>query len=345
MHFTNVFSLIVLLVLPRGIDCQACLNSETYRKEIFGVEDQVVAPRSCSWIRFKEARRTVQCQDPDVVQNCPQTCGVCCDDDPSYIFDTNFDLKVSCSWIVRNPGRIDKRRSTYCEIPEIFENDVNIRDACPNSCNMCLSQVTLSPTVSSYPSLSQAPSKSPTKSPTVRPTYFPTKNPTKNPTDFPTRDPTKNPTDFPTRAPSRRPTVDPTSSPSASPTSIPSSTPTNWCEDDPDYVFRMDFNNFPVKCEWLTLSNKNKRKAKYCSRAAIKSACKNACDFCTCQDNWDFRFPLKFIGGVKKNCQWIAKNKKHLLLRRAKYCYKTNDMSIGSEIADQCPLSCGYCNP
>jgi hypothetical protein len=345
MQFINipVVILIALGVLPKSIHSAPCLNSETFRKEIYGIEDGFTAPRSCHWIRFKEDRRQLQCQDPDVMQNCPQVCGTCCDDDPGYVFVNNNDVRVSCSYIAKNPKRIIPRRRAYCERPEIFENDVNIRDACPHSCDMCLSLITMMPTVSPAPS-EREPSKPPTKTPTETPTMSPTKNPTKNPTDFPTKNPTQNPTDFPTKSPSKRPTQNPTATPTVylNPSSEPSIYPSVFCEDDPDFEFIMNYNKFPVKCEWLTLSNKNKRQATYCPRAAIKSACKATCNFCTCKDDWDYRFE-KMNTNKNRNCQWIARNKENFLLRRARYCYKNNDRSIGSEIADSCTMSCGFC--
>ena len=319
-----------------------CLNSESFRKEI--EEDGVTKKRSCHWFRFKEERRQMYCQDEDVFENCPQVCGACCDDDPDYLFTNNRDVRVSCTWITNSPKRLKFRRIEFCEIPEIFENDVNIRDACPFSCDYCLSLVTMPPTISPVPSISRMPTGAPIKSPTAAPTDFPTKSPTKNPTDFPTKSPTKNPTDLPTDPPTSRPTKFPSPSPSDSPSNIPSGQPTVFmnCEDDPDFTFRMDYNNFPVNCNWLTLSNSGYRKEKYCHRAAIKSACPVTCNFCECKNDWDFRYKL-INSSKRKYCKWIEANPAKITLRRAKYCYKDNNREVGSEIADHCTKACGFC--
>ena len=118
--------------------------------------------------------------------------------------------------------------------------------------------------------------------------------------------------------------------------------PNGGCIDDPDFTFKMDFNDFPVKCEWLTLSNKKKRQEKYCNRAEIKSACKQACDFCTCEDNAQFTFNL-YKTGKEQKCEWIMANKKFCKLRRAMYCYSDATLAIGSDLADECTKSCGFC--
>jgi len=113
-------ALALFAALPAQTNAAACLNSDTFKKEVNGV------PRSCVWIRFMESRRVEHCVDPEVLNACPQSCGSCCDDDPTFEFANNFDVDVDCAWISKNSKRIDVRRETWCGLT--FENDVNVRD-------------------------------------------------------------------------------------------------------------------------------------------------------------------------------------------------------------------------
>lgn len=144
-----------------------CYNSDTYRKYIEGDF------RSCVWIRFEETRRLQYCTDPEVIQACRQTCGYCCDNDPNYTFRNklNPDKLRGCEWITKKEERIERRRELYCTIGDgiTFENDVNIRDACPLACDFCFDQVSAAPSISHAPSVSVLPTVSPTSTPSSHP--------------------------------------------------------------------------------------------------------------------------------------------------------------------------------
>jgi len=125
MMMLKSYILAILAILPSLTYAAPCRNSRTFRKFISGDY------RSCSWIRFNEKRRVKHCVDPDVLDACPQTCGTCCDDDPTFQFDNFFDVMVDCNWIVKNLKKVDKRRDTWCQFDvdgDNFENDVNVRD-------------------------------------------------------------------------------------------------------------------------------------------------------------------------------------------------------------------------
>ena len=100
----------------------------------------VFPERTCKWIRNKESRRREFCEEPVVLAKCPQACGLCCNDDPSYKFGNNKD----CAWIRKNPSGPDQ----YCNIRA---NKRMVRDACPVACNECMDDL-FSPTVSPAPS-------------------------------------------------------------------------------------------------------------------------------------------------------------------------------------------------
>ena len=80
----------------------------------------------CKWIRWKEHRRLLYCQSDIVRQNCPQACGLCCDDDPAYSFMTDeVGKKEDCEWISTNNKNIFERAENYCDK---FYDDRTVRD-------------------------------------------------------------------------------------------------------------------------------------------------------------------------------------------------------------------------
>lgn len=230
-----------------------CENSETFTKEVDGVL------RYCKWFRFKEFRRQEFCTEQKVRDNCPQACGLCCEDDPDYTFALSQQTNtiVDCAWITKNPSRISVRRKNYCD-PSVSYGGRTIRDACPLSCNFCFSEITHFPTMSPSlsmkpsmkpsiipslslvpspspslaPSASKAPSQVPSVYPSLRPSSSPTRPPSPMPSPFPSTSPTlpvpsRTPTNVPSVIPSDRPSSNPSFSgrPSISPTNKPSCNP------------------------------------------------------------------------------------------------------------------------
>ena len=61
-----------------------------------------------------------------------------CEDDPNYTFPSWNGLDRSCSWIVENTNKIADRRRIYC--PKT-ENGQIVGDACPKSCEYCVSSI------------------------------------------------------------------------------------------------------------------------------------------------------------------------------------------------------------
>ena len=68
--------------------------------------------KSCQWVRNKPVRRQNQCAREEVRVNCPQSCGLCCMDDPFYSFTTNMVKERDRTWL----GRIDtvERNGMVC---------------------------------------------------------------------------------------------------------------------------------------------------------------------------------------------------------------------------------------
>ena len=87
---------------------------------------------TCKWIRNKEFRRQSYCRIGDTTVQCPQTCGICCEDDRTYSIDKK-GLKT-CHWVSQTGSRIN----TFC--PK-FRNGRLVKDACPKTCDVCLDTV------------------------------------------------------------------------------------------------------------------------------------------------------------------------------------------------------------
>jgi hypothetical protein len=99
-----------------------CLNSDTY---LFNNETR----KNCKWIRNKETRRQRLCENSEVRLNCPQSCGLCCDDDPDFNFTIKNVIPKTCNWISE-----DSLNQQFCDK---YRNGRMVRDACPKSCNFC----------------------------------------------------------------------------------------------------------------------------------------------------------------------------------------------------------------
>jgi hypothetical protein len=88
----------------------------------------------CKWIRNKEERRKDYCtRNAQVPQECPQACGLCCEDDEDYTMDK--EGVQSCAWIKAKKWRKEK----FCPM---FERGRKVQDACPKTCKKCLDPIT-----------------------------------------------------------------------------------------------------------------------------------------------------------------------------------------------------------
>ncbi len=118
----------IFLSLPSGA-FSACLNDQDYK---YNDEGKL---RPCSNIRINETRRQTLCLIAEVVNNCPQTCGVCCEDDPDFEFPLDLlNKSVDCSWITTNENKVDIRRDNYCGMNDRV-GSTSIRNMCPLACD------------------------------------------------------------------------------------------------------------------------------------------------------------------------------------------------------------------
>ena len=70
------------------------------------------------------------CKLDEVRTNCPVTCGLCCEDDPSYTFINDMGIEKTCGWITLK----DVRKSKYCDK---YKSGMLVRVACPKACDYC----------------------------------------------------------------------------------------------------------------------------------------------------------------------------------------------------------------
>jgi hypothetical protein len=75
-----------------------CRNNDNW---IYGSAMMTGRPNeNCQTIRLlEESLRNELCQLNQVQQNCPVTCGICCEDDPDFLFERLNGLVSGCDWI------------------------------------------------------------------------------------------------------------------------------------------------------------------------------------------------------------------------------------------------------
>lgn len=112
----------------------SCENDSTFHHFFMGRN------RSCKMIRFlKDEERHALCQNHDVRDACPQSCGSCCEDTPGYTFTSNAGIPRGCDWLTSmTQGDSDRpsRKDEYCD--QYLDNHI-VRDRCPVSCDFCFS--------------------------------------------------------------------------------------------------------------------------------------------------------------------------------------------------------------
>ena len=325
----------------------------------------------CDWITMNEDRteyrRENYCNRGEIKGACPVSCDICpCEeDDLSFQFTTTFSWEsVECDWLVKNFKNASTRKANYCPVQEIGS-------ACAKACGFCMGEggtpaptdvpsaspsaaPTGDPTLlpSSTPTISMIPtdlsttqpsvSMGPTITGTMRPTSSPSSNPPARPSIAGTRKPSTSPSSNPSARPSIAPTTRPSISPSKAPTALPSKSPTMspivGCADDPNFTFNLDSGD-QQSCDWLLQDDMETRFNIYCGRGHVKTACKNACRFCTCEDPLDYTFNLN--NGNTVACDWFSGD--NVLLRQQRYCFDKNDARVASEIGSACVVGCEFC--
>jgi len=245
-----------------------CINNDNYV-----IDNDPI--KTCKWVRLKNFRRVVQCKKRIVHVNCPVSCGVCCRDDPTYTLVTDGGFTKDCAWIAKQPNP----RTKYCDT---FNSGDMVRNACPATCNICKSYISLTPSNSpttSWPTTSPPTSTFPTTSwPTTSP---PTLTPTiicVNDDNFRVDgDSTK--TCKWVRGKDYRRVVQ------CKKKDVHINCPVSCgvcCRDDPSYTLVTD-GGFTKDCAWI-VKQTDPRATKYCdtfnSGQMVRNACPSACSFC-----------------------------------------------------------------
>lgn len=109
--------------IDSGFLSTGCFNNDLF---LYNNNDKM----TCRWIRWKEDRRISLCEDVSVRINCPQTCGLCCEDDLNYQFKVNGFNSFDCVSIAEEIEHRD-------EICNSYSNRRMVRDGCPVTCNFC----------------------------------------------------------------------------------------------------------------------------------------------------------------------------------------------------------------
>ena len=231
---------LALVILP-DLVWSACQNDPTFK---YPSSTDLNKLKNCKQIRNNELRRQNMCKIQAVNLACPQSCGVCCDNDQTYEFKLKKSSKmVNCYWLFKNDKKKAKRVANYCT----KDNDAgklhdykgrSVRDACAETCGICKSEITAAPTpsptpVTAVPTLTGAPSASPSSAPSVKPSAQPTRPPSPAPSPFPTLRPTFMPSDQPSQQPSKMPSDEPSQDPSDQPSQEPSKKPSDQPSQQP----------------------------------------------------------------------------------------------------------------
>jgi len=133
---TSVMIILSLFVCNIQIHTAAaiCRDSPDY----FYNRDQ---KKTCRWIQLNENRRNKLCKYVEVHDNCPHTCGVCCENIPWHEIETSDGGKKNCEWIAQKKWR----KETYCGVHInnrwAKENNRMVKDACQVACDFCYERI------------------------------------------------------------------------------------------------------------------------------------------------------------------------------------------------------------
>ena len=96
-------------------NCEEKFNCVDKEKSTFKYKKKKI---SCKWIAKNESRRLEVCRDSKVRDNCPTTCGLCCEDSQTYLFKADDKELRSCAWVAER----NKRTQKYCSKPNVRAN-------------------------------------------------------------------------------------------------------------------------------------------------------------------------------------------------------------------------------
>ena len=161
-----------------------------------------------------------------------RTANAPCFDNPGLFplyFETGEVLVEDCAWV-------SESKTERCAFDGII-------DQCPVSCDHCVRNDTLAPTMSSSPTAVPVPT---------------TAHPSTHFSDSPSLSPTKTP------------------NPTAQPTTAAQLAAPSWCRDSSE-IFSVSDETGSFTCAWIAESKDDR-----CSSDEIRTRCPVACDFCLC---------------------------------------------------------------
>eukprot|EP00554_Chaetoceros_debilis_P002568 CAMPEP_0194095478 /NCGR_PEP_ID=MMETSP0149-20130528/56847_1 /TAXON_ID=122233 /ORGANISM="Chaetoceros debilis, Strain MM31A-1" /LENGTH=699 /DNA_ID=CAMNT_0038781423 /DNA_START=588 /DNA_END=2684 /DNA_ORIENTATION=- len=90
--------------------------------------------KTCHWMGLDDTRRSLFCQSEEVRNNCPFSCGECCEDDVQYTFTVKRGLQKKCKWL----GQKTVRQERYCNVV-MDDHGSAVSAGCPAACGTCKS--------------------------------------------------------------------------------------------------------------------------------------------------------------------------------------------------------------
>jgi len=327
--------LIISALLNLGVaivvkaDELTCLDNPFYK---YGDDKEL----TCQKIRNDETKRQRYCQEREVHQYCPQTCGDCCDDngkccvdDPDFSFDVNGNDN-NCKWLSRQEPYW---QNIFCPL---LKNGILVKNACIETCGLCIigkrvkKQSITSPPTSrsdmSLPTSSQLNSSSP---PFSQGAYAKCKDDE----DYYVRTPVglKKCQWVGNNQQRKKTYCNKENNGSIVGDMCPMSCG-KCCKDNPHYYFIEDGKR--RKCRWLI---NQKRTNKWCRMwmrgLFVSEACPIKCRKC-CADDTDFSFK---VNGKDRNCKWLAGQTSE---RQNKLCPLVKN---GIVVENSCIETCGLC--
>ena len=149
----DVMSSFVLLIIKSTLLFTTTTTTSTaqtlcYNSPSFRIDNDPDKP--CSWLRYgskkNENRREAHCTSFEVYQACPQSCGSCCEDDPTYEFKILSKEMKDCEWLSKTEFRQQKWCGDSDDQFKTYQNGRMIRAACPVTCDFCFDDASIGPT-------------------------------------------------------------------------------------------------------------------------------------------------------------------------------------------------------
>lgn len=266
--------------------------------------------RTCSFIDEIQWKRDKYCKFGEVYENCPRTCGACCEDstEDQFSFTVRNEAR-SCWWIAQKSAR----KRLYCS------NSVSggiISDFCPDACGICRTNE-IQPTSSPVAVCSNDDDWN----------FF-------NNEDITCK--------WIRNTEARRQEY------CAKGSVVTDNCPQSCglcCADHSGYQFRDFEREKDITCDYISKSNL--RKSRYCDlwreETMVRDVCPVACDNCfsavgptpsptrssNCQNNDDYHW----FRAPKVTCKWIRNEES----RRVDFCNRN------ARVKENCPQSCGVC--